>query len=87
MIFIQAVVNMGVAVGALPVTGQTLPLISRGGTALIMMGFAVGIIQSVAYDTNKVERADEDRKQKSKEFMETVAVANESNNGTNASNE
>lgn len=87
MIFIQAVVNMGVAVGALPVTGQTLPLISRGGTALIMMGFAVGIIQSVAYDTNKVERADEDRKQKSKEFMETVAVANESNNGTTATNE
>ncbi|MDO4217368.1 MAG: FtsW/RodA/SpoVE family cell cycle protein [Bacteroidales bacterium] len=84
LIFIQALVNMAVAVGALPVTGQTLPLISRGGTAYIMMGFAIGVIQAVAYDTNKVEQADDERKQRSKEFKETVAVANESNNGASA---
>lgn len=55
LIFIQAAVNMAVAVGALPVTGQTLPLISRGGSALLAMGVAVGVIQSVAKD-NALQR-------------------------------
>lgn len=47
-IIIQALVNMGVAVGLFPVTGQPLPLISTGGTAIWMTCFAVGIILSVS---------------------------------------
>ena len=51
LIYYQALVNMFVAVGALPVTGQTLPLISYGGTAYLCMGLTMGMIQSVASDT------------------------------------
>ena len=51
MIYLQALANMGVAVGILPVTGQTLPFISFGGTAYLFLGVGLGIIQSVAADT------------------------------------
>jgi cell division protein FtsW len=47
-IVIQALVNMGVAVGLFPVTGQPLPLLSMGGTSLIFTGLAIGIIISVS---------------------------------------
>lgn len=50
MIYLQALANMGVAVGVLPVTGQTLPFISYGGTAYLFLGLGFGIIQSVAAD-------------------------------------
>lgn len=53
MIFLQALVNMSVAVGVLPVTGQTLPFISYGGTAYLFLGCALGIIQSVAADAEQ----------------------------------
>lgn len=44
----QAMINMGVAVNLLPVTGQTLPLISMGGTSLWFTSIAIGIILSVS---------------------------------------
>ena len=44
----QAMVNMGVVVGLGPVTGQPLPLISMGGTAMVFTGLSVGIILSVS---------------------------------------
>ncbi|OEK05496.1 FtsW/RodA/SpoVE family cell cycle protein [Roseivirga misakiensis] len=47
-IVIQALVNIGVVVGLGPVTGQTLPLISMGGTSLIFTGLALGIILSIS---------------------------------------
>jgi cell division protein FtsW len=50
MIYLQALANMGVAVGVLPVTGQTLPFISYGGTAYLFLSLGMGIIQSVAAD-------------------------------------
>ena len=46
-IIIQSLVNMGVAVSVLPVTGQPLPLISSGGTSIWMTFLALGIVQSV----------------------------------------
>ena len=52
-IFLQACIHMCVSVGAMPVTGQNLPLISSGGTAYICTGMAIGIIQSVAFDGKK----------------------------------
>ena len=45
---IQALVNMGVAVGLGPVTGLTLPFISMGGTSQLFAGLALGIILSVS---------------------------------------
>lgn len=47
-VFFQAFINLGVAVNLFPVTGQTLPLVSSGGTSIWMTCVAFGIIQSVA---------------------------------------
>jgi cell division protein FtsW len=47
-IVIQALVNIGVVVGLGPVTGQTLPLISMGGTSLLFTGLSLGIVLSVS---------------------------------------
>jgi cell division protein FtsW len=44
----QAIINMGVAVGLLPVTGQTLPLVSMGGTSILFSCLALGMILSVS---------------------------------------
>lgn len=49
-IIFQALINMAVAVGLFPVTGQPLPLISTGGTAIWMTCFAIGIVLSVSAD-------------------------------------
>ena len=51
----QAMLNMGVAVGILPVTGQPLPFISMGGTSLLFTGLAIGIIISVSKEIDKVK--------------------------------
>ena len=48
IIIVQAFVNLGVAVNLLPVTGQTLPLISAGGSSIWMTCIAIGIILSVS---------------------------------------
>ena len=56
MIFLQAIIHMCVALGVLPVTGQTLPFISYGGTAYIIMGSGIGIIQSVAAHNKRQAR-------------------------------
>ena len=48
----QAFVNMLVSVGVLPVTGQTLPLISMGGTSIVFTCITLGIILSVSNDTS-----------------------------------
>ena len=47
-IIFQSFVNMGVAVDLFPVTGQTLPLISSGGTSIWVTCLAIGIILSVS---------------------------------------
>ncbi len=53
VIFLQAFINMSVAVGVLPVTGQTLPFISYGGTSYVFLAMGVAVIQSVAIDNKK----------------------------------
>ena len=47
-IVFQALINMAVAVELFPVTGQTLPLISSGGTSIWMTCLALGMVLSVA---------------------------------------
>jgi cell division protein FtsW len=48
MIIVQAFANMAVAVGLFPVTGQPLPLVSRGGTSTVISCIYIGIILSVS---------------------------------------
>ncbi|SEB66553.1 cell division protein FtsW [Tenacibaculum sp. MAR_2009_124] len=54
-IVFQALINMAVAVNILPVTGQTLPLISSGGTSIWMTCFGLGMILSVSASKNETE--------------------------------
>jgi len=49
----QALINMGVAVDLLPVTGQPLPLVSMGGTSVWFTSLSIGIILSVSKEVNK----------------------------------
>ncbi len=51
----QAMVNIGVSTGVLPVTGQPLPLVSWGGTSLLFISAAFGLIISISYQ-NQVNR-------------------------------
>ena len=53
MIVIQALFNMCVAVGLVPVTGQPLPLISRGGTSTVINCVYIGMILSVSRTAKK----------------------------------
>ena len=46
--FVYAFVNMGMVSGILPVVGVPLPFISYGGTAMVTLGMAVGILMSIA---------------------------------------
>ncbi len=52
-IIFLAIINMSVAVNLLPVTGQTLPLFSSGGTSIWMTCLAIGIILSVSANRDK----------------------------------
>lgn len=52
MIVVQAMLNMLVAVGLFPVTGQTLPMVSWGRTSVLVMSFAIGAILSVSRVAN-----------------------------------
>jgi len=71
LIVIQALINMLVATGLLPVTGQTLPMISWGRTSVMVMSFSIGAILSVSRVVNarikneelpEEERPDEEEK-------------------------
>lgn len=48
LIVFQALVHMAIVTGVFPVSGQPLPLISKGGTSIIIMSIAIGIMLSVS---------------------------------------
>ena len=58
-IIFQALVNMGVAVELFPVTGQTLPLISSGGTSIWVTCLGIGIILSVSTKREEIRNQSE----------------------------
>jgi len=51
-ILTQAMINMGVAVNIFPVTGQTLPLVSMGGSSMLFTSVAFGIILNISRTDN-----------------------------------
>ncbi|MEY8850185.1 FtsW/RodA/SpoVE family cell cycle protein [Psychroserpens sp. XS_ASV72] len=57
-IVFQALINMAVAVELFPVTGQTLPLISSGGTSIWMTCLAIGIILSVSAKRQEIKESE-----------------------------
>lgn len=58
LLVFQALVNMGVGVNLLPVTGQPLPLISMGGTSILFTCVSIGIILNVSRTVYKEEETE-----------------------------
>lgn len=47
IIFFQVIINIGMNIGLMPVTGIPLPFVSYGGSSLIFMDICIGILQSI----------------------------------------
>ncbi len=58
LLVFQALINMAVAVNLLPVTGQPLPMVSMGGTSVIITGISLGILLSISKDIDKTPEID-----------------------------
>lgn len=66
-IIFQALINMAVTVELFPVTGQTLPLISSGGSSIWMTCLALGIVQSVSAKREEIKLQEEKEKSENEE--------------------
>jgi cell division protein FtsW len=53
LIFVQAMINIGVTLDVLPSTGITLPFISAGGTSLVTFMFATGVMVNIAFANSR----------------------------------
>ena len=64
VIFLQALSNMCVAVGVLPVTGQTLPFISYGGSSVIFLLTEIGVVMNISshLDYSSIRKAEKKKK-------------------------
>ncbi|WP_430400132.1 FtsW/RodA/SpoVE family cell cycle protein [Flavobacterium sp.] len=71
-IIFQALVNMSVAVELLPVTGQTLPLISAGGTSIWMTCASIGIILSVTKKEEEIALDLEEKKKRDEALQRII---------------
>ena len=78
LIVFQAIINMMVATGVMPVTGQPLPLISRGGTSIVITGIYFGILLSISrYATIDGEgNNDNNNKKEENEIPESISAPN-----------
>lgn len=87
-IIFQAFTNMGVAVELLPTTGQTLPLISSGGTSIWMTCIAIGIILSVTKKEEEIAQIEAEVKLRDEALQRIidreVALETESENEIDA---
>jgi rod shape determining protein RodA len=55
MILVQIFINIGMNIGILPITGITLPFVSYGGSSLLSLSIAFGIMQAVDKDRSQNE--------------------------------
>jgi cell division protein FtsW len=69
LVILQAMINMGVSIGLLPVTGQPLPMVSMGGTSLMATGLILGMILSV---TRSMEDDEMNKEQEIQALTETT---------------
>lgn len=56
MVSLQAVVSIGVNMGLLPTKGLTLPLISAGGSSVVMTCMALGLLMRISYEVDRAKR-------------------------------
>ena len=57
MLGLQALVSIGVNLGVLPTKGLTLPLISSGGSSVMMTCAAIGLLVRVSYEVSRADNA------------------------------
>jgi len=74
MITCQAFVSMAVAVGIGPVTGQPLPMISKGGTSVIITSLYFGIMMCVAREQNELRSSVDASIQESREDVPNIEL-------------
>lgn len=74
LVILQAMVNMGVSIGLLPVTGQPLPFVSMGGTSLMATGIIIGMILSV---TRSMEEENLSKEQEIEAIVEPIDTSHE----------
>jgi len=74
LIILQAMINMGVSIGLLPVTGQPLPFVSMGGTSLMATGIIIGMILSV---TRSMEDESMNKEQEIEAIVEPIDTSYE----------
>ncbi|MEG1685848.1 MAG: FtsW/RodA/SpoVE family cell cycle protein [Bacteroides sp.] len=79
MLVSQAILNMSVAVGLFPVTGQPLPLISKGGTSTLINCAYIGMILSVSRYTSKQEEDKEQAKEEAAKVTEEAQKETDEN--------
>ena len=79
MIVIQALFHMAINTGVFPVSGQPLPLISMGGTSILIISIAFGIMQSVC----RTARMTTDKKADINAEMESLPVEMRADNSAN----
>ncbi|SZD71658.1 Cell division protein FtsW [Candidatus Ornithobacterium hominis] len=72
-IVFQALINMGVAVGLFPTTGQPLPMISFGGTSLWITCLSFGILLSISRQILPKEEIEKEEKIKSEADLQDIA--------------
>ena len=74
LVILQAMINMGVSIGLLPVTGQPLPFVSMGGTSLMATGIIIGMILSV---TRSMEDETLNKEQEIEAIVEPIETSHE----------
>ena len=72
MIFVQIAVNIAVAVNLIPVTGQPLPLISYGGSSMLVTYIQLGLVLSVS---DQIQVMDEEGLRKKQDIEEINDIA------------
>ncbi|MDR3119294.1 MAG: FtsW/RodA/SpoVE family cell cycle protein [Mediterranea sp.] len=87
MLVSQAILNMLVAVGLFPVTGQPLPLISKGGTSTLVNCAYIGMILSVSRYTIRLEREKDAAAKAAEEAEEALQAAEPTAEALNSDSE
>lgn len=54
MLLFQVLVNMGMTMGIMPVTGVPLPFLSYGGSALVVNSFSIGLVLNISWKRHKI---------------------------------
>ena len=76
LIVFQALVHMAIVTGLFPVSGQPLPLISKGGTSVIVMSVAIGIMLSVSRHATRQKEGKSVRDDEARHLGEDMSAIN-----------